>query len=99
MFGLFRRHRHNPCGHSNCKAECRYKDKPCEVLTDAATDSEVCITCNDDHKTVERGLYRGVRIRLIRNETDEPNIIVAVGDARYVLDRRIARKIRVRESI
>jgi Fe2+ transport system protein FeoA len=99
MFGLFRRHRHGSCGHHSCKVECSYKDTPCELLSEGATDSEVCITCNDDHKTVERGLYRGVRVRIIRNETNEPNIIVAVGDARYVLDRRIARRIRVRESV
>ncbi|MDD4277097.1 MAG: FeoA domain-containing protein [Candidatus Cloacimonetes bacterium] len=35
---------------------------------------------------------------MFRNDLDEPNVIVAVGDSRYVLDRRIAQNIRVRVS-
>ena len=51
---------------------------------------------NNNLKTIERGLYLGAPITVFRNNIDEPNIIVAVGDARYVLDRRIARTIKVR---
>jgi Fe2+ transport system protein FeoA len=47
-------------------------------------------------KTIERGLYVGSRLSMFRNDSGEPNIIVAAGDARYVLDRRIAREIRVK---
>ncbi len=54
------------------------------------------MTCNNDIKTIERGLYHGKKVMSQRNEPGEPNIVVAVGDARYVLDRRIARMIRVR---
>jgi len=67
----------------------------CENLAQAVTDSTVTITCNNDHKTVERGLYTGVQVKILRNEMNEPNLIVAVGDARYVLDRRIAKRIKV----
>lgn len=68
----------------------------CDILSGVHSDSAVLITCNHDHKTVERGLYTGVQIRVLRNEPGEPNLVVAVGDARYVLDRRIAERIRVR---
>jgi Fe2+ transport system protein FeoA len=68
----------------------------CGILSGVQSESEVHITCNHDHKTVERGLYTGVLIRVLRNEPHEPNLVVAVGDARYVLDRRIAERIRVR---
>lgn len=64
-------------------------------LSQVGENSIVSITCNTDHKTVERGLYVGVQVKVLRNEPDEPNLIVAVGDARYVLDRRIARRIKV----
>ena len=37
-----------------------------------------------------------MRISVFRNEPDEPNLIIAVGDSRYVLDRRIAALIMVR---
>jgi len=67
----------------------------CEDLSQVEAESSVTITCNTDHKTVERGLYVGVQVMVLRNEPDEPNLIVAVGDARYVLDRRIARRIKV----
>ena len=69
---------------------------PYEELSSVETDEFAVITCNNDHKTVERGLHTGVEVKIIRNEPDEPNIIIAVGDARYVLDRRIAHRIRVR---
>lgn len=68
----------------------------CDCLSDVQAESTVQITCNHDHKTMERGLHTGVHIRVLRNEQQEPNIVVAVGDARYVLDRRIAERIRVR---
>ncbi|MCB5278038.1 MAG: ferrous iron transport protein A [Candidatus Cloacimonetes bacterium] len=54
------------------------------------------VYCNNDIRTIERGIYVGANIVIFRNEEDEPNIIVSVGDSRYVLDRRIAHKIRVR---
>ncbi|MFO7660636.1 MAG: FeoA family protein [Candidatus Cloacimonadaceae bacterium] len=69
---------------------------PYENLSQAQENSAVTITCNNDHKTVERGLCTGVQVRVLRNEMDEPNLIVAVGDARYVLDRRIAHRIKVK---
>lgn len=78
------RHRNRTCPHG-----------PFENLSQAQENSTVVITCNNDHRTVERGLCTGVRVRVLRNELDEPNLIVAVGDARYVLDRRIAHRIKV----
>ncbi len=33
---------------------------------------------------------------MFRNNYDEPNVVVAVGDARYVMDRRIAKTIKVK---
>ena len=54
------------------------------------------ITCNRHLPTLERGLVHGVQIEMFRNDISQPNVIIAVGDARYVLDRRIAREIRVK---
>lgn len=58
--------------------------------------ADAYITCNRNIKTIERGLYMGMKISMFRNDENEPNVIVAVGDARYVLDRRIAMDIKVR---
>ena len=68
----------------------------CDCLANAEADKVVTITCNNDHKTMERGIYTGVSVKVLRNEKEEPNIVIAVGDARYVLDRRIAQRIKVR---
>lgn len=86
-FGLRFRGRHKPC---HCQAG------DCISLDELKSGKEALITCNNDIKTIERGLYHGKRIFTQRNEPGEPNIVVAVGDARYVLDRRVARQIRVR---
>lgn len=78
----------------------RHYSEECPVignnLSSATQDSVVTIICNNDHKTVERGLYTGVKVKILRNEPEEPNIVIAVGDARYVLDRRIARRIKIK---
>lgn len=68
----------------------------CMDLAQLPGGSQATVLCNHDTKTIERGLYIGVKLEVFRNEADEPNLIVAVGDSRYVLDRRIARAIRVK---
>lgn len=77
---------------------CHCSKGDCISLSQLSTGREGSITCNDDIKTIERGLYSGTKVLAFRNDPDEPNIVVAVGDARYVLDRRIALRIRVRVS-
>ncbi len=75
---------------------CHCLSGDCISLADLSTGKEALITCNNDIKTIERGLYHGKRVIAQRNEPGEPNIVIAVGDARYVLDRRVAGMIRVR---
>jgi len=79
--------RHRPC-------YCKVGD--CISLADLRTGREAVITCNTDIKTIERGLYSGKRVSSFRNNPDEPNLVIAVGDSRYVLDRRVSRQIMVR---
>ncbi|GAB1365263.1 hypothetical protein MASR1M36_01340 [Candidatus Cloacimonadaceae bacterium] len=79
----------------------RQKTCPCAIdqcfsLDQLPQGSSAIIICNRNLKTIERGLYVGSRLSMFRNDSGEPNIIVAAGDARYVLDRRIAREIRVK---
>lgn len=81
------RHRQCPCALGDCLS-----------LSDLPEGASGVILCNKNLSTIERGLYQGMRITVFRNDINEPNIIVAVGDARYVLDRRIAREIRVRTT-
>ncbi|MCB5234476.1 MAG: ferrous iron transport protein A [Candidatus Cloacimonetes bacterium] len=70
----------------------------CIPMSEVTEGNDGIVSCNNDLRTIERGIYSGAKISIFRNEKDEPNIIVAVGDARYVLDRRIAETIRVKVS-
>ena len=79
----------------------KQKTCPCAIdqcfsLDQLPENTNAVIICNRNLKTIERGLYVGMQVNMFRNDSGEPNIIVAVGDARYVLDRRIAGEIRVR---
>lgn len=83
MFGARRRGCQNPHG-------------ACLGLDLLLEGSAAIITCNRHLPTLERGLVHGVQVEMFRNEMSQPNVVIAVGDARYVLDRRIAREIKVK---
>ncbi|MGI6199073.1 MAG: FeoA family protein [Candidatus Cloacimonadaceae bacterium] len=68
----------------------------CVALKELQEDQSAVITRNGNLATLERGLNQGMKITMFRNEPNEPNLIIAVGDARYVLDRRLAAMIMVR---
>ncbi|HOH46538.1 MAG TPA: FeoA family protein [Candidatus Cloacimonadota bacterium] len=75
---------------------CRVCPGDCVSLSELPTGAKGRVLCNNDTKTIERGLYENSLVEVYRNEEGEPNLIVAVGDSRYVLDRRIASLIRVK---
>ena len=75
---------------------CRMCSGDCVSLSELSEGSKAIVLRNDDTRAIERGLYEGAILELYRNDQAEPNIIVAVGDSRYVLDRRIAALIRVK---
>ncbi|MCB5262717.1 MAG: ferrous iron transport protein A [Candidatus Cloacimonetes bacterium] len=77
-------------------ATCQRGD--CIPMSELEKGRSATVHCNNDLRTIERGIYLGALITMFRNDLEEPNIIVAVGDSRYVLDRRIAQNIRVRVS-
>ncbi|HPB18805.1 MAG TPA: FeoA family protein [Candidatus Cloacimonas sp.] len=76
--------------HGVCKAG------QCLPLDQLPEGCNAVVIHNNNLKIIERGLYIGAQISMFRNDDDEPNVVVAVGDARYVLDRRIAKTIKVK---
>ena len=93
MNGLFgkwgegrRRHRHRQC-HAHGRRG-RY-------LGDCAEGTEWTILANPDRKTVEMGLCRGSKIRVLKNSTRDANMVVGVRDSRYVIARSAAAEVRV----
>lgn len=60
-------------------------------------DGERCLILgNSDKQTLEMGLFNGVRILVVQNNPREPNMVVAVGDARYAIHKSTAEQIIVR---
>ena len=80
----------------NRQKTCKFCPGDCMPLADLSSGSSATVMCNHDTKTIERGLYMGAKLDIYRNEAGEPNLIVAVNDSRYVLDRRIAGTIMVK---
>lgn len=68
-------------------------------LSDIEEGIEVIIICNHDLKLIEMGLYVGSRIKIMRNSSSDPNIIIAVGESRYSLSREIAKDILVNKHV
>jgi len=75
---------------------CHCRSGDCIGLDELAPGRDAVITCNNNVRTIERGLYHGRRVSAFRNEPGEPNLVIAVGDSRYVMDRRVAKLVRVR---
>jgi Fe2+ transport system protein FeoA len=65
-------------------------------LSRCAEDERVAVIANPDRQSVEIGLHRGAHVQILKNGLADPNIVVAVDDARYVLSRATANHIRVR---
>ena len=66
------------------------------LLTEAEVGKKYIIMNNPDIKTMEMGIYRGGVITVHKNEEDDPNIVVAVGNSRYIIPRELACKIRIK---
>ena len=75
--------------HGLCKAG------QCITLDQLPEGNSAIVIHNNNLKIIERGLYIGALITMFRNNF-ENNVVVAVGDARYVIDRRIAGTIKVK---
>jgi Fe2+ transport system protein FeoA len=84
------RHRfHNHHRHHNNKGE--------SISLNLLEEGESAIIVNNPNlKTIERGLYAGAQVFMLRNKNYEPNLVVAVGDSRYILSRRISKQITVK---
>ncbi|OQX70642.1 MAG: hypothetical protein B6D62_04000 [Candidatus Cloacimonas sp. 4484_275] len=51
---------------------------------------------NPDKKTVEMGIYVGNTVIVQKNDRNEPNIVVAVGESRYIIPRNLAKRILIK---
>jgi len=65
-------------------------------LNDAEENYNFIVLSNPDKKTMEMGIYKNSVIYVQRNDQNEPNIVVGVGESRYIIPRDIAKNIIVK---
>jgi Fe2+ transport system protein FeoA len=68
----------------------------CLPLNEALENERYMILNNPDIKTTEMGLHAGSIITVHKNHQTDSNIIIAVGETRYIIPREIAVNIRVK---
>lgn len=62
-------------------------------LNEGELDKKYYVVCNPDRKTMEMGIYNGSAITVQKNEQTDPNIVVGVGESRYILPKTLAQTI------
>lgn len=96
MFGRFfgpgRRHRHKRC--DQIQGICR-RELGNISLAEAPVGQNFVIVCNPDRKTMEMGIYPGGTVMVQKNDPTDQNIVVAIGNSRFIIPRELAQRIRV----
>ncbi len=90
---MFRRflNRRKGCGRRHCRGR---NGGP--RLSDFAQGANVIVASNSDHKTLEMGLFAGIKVHVIKNRPSDANMVIAIGDSRYIIAKEAAEKISVR---
>jgi Fe2+ transport system protein FeoA len=100
MFGLGKKR--GSCkqdGSGSHKKQHRCREQKVELfenLLSAKQGKKYVIMCNPDKKTMEMGLYVGGLISVQKNDFSDPNIVIGVGESRYIIPRELAEKILIR---
>ena len=64
-------------------------------LLDLKDGEEGLIRGNSDRKSTEMGLFPGARVAMFRNRTSERSVVIASGDARFLVSRTIAQHVEI----
>lgn len=98
MFGRFRKQKHKSrCGRHPGRHPGRGAGVCCaRPISDFANGAEVVVLSNSDKQTLEMGIFSGVPIHIIKNRLNDSNMLVAVGESRYIIPKEAAAKIKVR---
>ncbi len=88
--GFGRRHK----GKHRCGERCyRFRDREYASLNQAELGKKYKIICNPDRKTIEMGIFAGGLISVQKDDPNDQNIVVAVGNSRYIIPRELAERI------
>lgn len=59
-------------------------------------DGEAGLICkNTDRKSTEMGLFPGAQVVMFRNRKSERSVVLAAGDARFLVSRTIAQNVEI----
>ena len=92
------RHRksHNCTGEKRCIHGKGFGHCHNTTLNNAVVNKKYVILSNPDRKTVEMGVFNGGIITVQKNDSTDPNLVIAVGESRYIMSRAVAERIIVR---
>ncbi len=96
MFGRFHRNRNSQkqrCGRGPGGGQGICCAHP---ISDFAKGAEVVVLSNSDKQTLEMGVFSGVPVHILKNRPNDPNMLIAVGDSRYIISKEVAIQIQVR---
>jgi Fe2+ transport system protein FeoA len=84
--GLRRRRRRQAC----CRGAGMFP------LSECREEEVYVIIDNQDKQSMEMGLFSGARVKVIRNSIESPNMVIAINESRYMLNKETARQIMVK---
>ncbi len=68
-------------------------------LSECREDEQYRILENLDKQSMEMGLFPGATVRVIKNNIENPSMVVALNESRYMLNKETARQIRVKQYV
>ncbi|MBT6993860.1 MAG: ferrous iron transport protein A [Candidatus Cloacimonetes bacterium] len=72
------------------------KFRNCITLAEATENQKYIVRLNPDKQTMEMGIASGSLIFVHKNDVNETNLIVGVGETRLIIPRQSAQEIRVK---
>lgn len=71
----------------------RFKNREYLSLNQAELGKKYIIVCNPNRKTFEMGIFVGGVITVQKDDFTDNNIVVGVGNSRYIIPRELAEQI------
>ncbi len=83
------------CHRNHLHTGCTVNHEHSIPLSVGEIEKDYKIICNPNPKCFELGLCHGNLIRIIKNNDYDRNLVIAVGDSRYIISRNVADKIMI----
>ena len=59
-------------------------------LSICRTGDRCIVRSNPDRRSLEMGLFRGALVKVLRNRLEDTNMLIGVGDSRFVVSKQTA---------